>query len=90
MRPVGAEVAAEGWSVRPEPIRSKDGPHLCTQRESHIVERPARQTPGRAELALWAVETQKRSAEYQRAPMYFDACLEWHERLTLHSPYLAE
>jgi hypothetical protein len=24
----------------------------------------------------------KHSAPYDRAPMYFDACLEWHERLS--------
>ena len=26
----------------------------------------------------WPIGQWKRSAEYARAPMYFDACLEWH------------
>ena len=30
----------------------------------------------------WHYGRWKRSAEYQRAPMYFDACLKWHERLS--------
>jgi hypothetical protein len=30
----------------------------------------------------WPYGQWKRSAEYVRAPMYFDACLEWYERLS--------
>jgi hypothetical protein len=30
----------------------------------------------------WPYGQWKRSAEYARAPMYFDACLEWHQGLS--------
>jgi hypothetical protein len=30
----------------------------------------------------WPYGQWKRSAEYQRAPMYFDACLEWYQGLS--------
>ena len=30
----------------------------------------------------WSYGKLKGSAEYQKAPMYFGACLEWHERLS--------
>ena len=30
----------------------------------------------------WSWGKQKNSIQYERAPMYFDACLEWHERLS--------
>ena len=30
----------------------------------------------------WSYGKLKHSAEYQKAPMYFDGCLQWHERLS--------
>ena len=30
----------------------------------------------------WSDGKLKDSAEYQKAPMYFDACQQWHERLS--------
>jgi hypothetical protein len=30
----------------------------------------------------WSYGKLKDSAEYQKAPMYFDACQQWHERLS--------
>jgi hypothetical protein len=30
----------------------------------------------------WSIGKWRRSAEYKRAPMYFDACYEWHKRLS--------
>jgi hypothetical protein len=30
----------------------------------------------------WPIGQAQRSADYLRAPMYFDACLEWHQRLS--------
>ena len=30
----------------------------------------------------WFYGKLKRNEPYDRAPMYFDACLEWHERLS--------
>ena len=30
----------------------------------------------------WSYGKLKHSGPYDRAPMYFDACLEWHERLS--------
>ena len=30
----------------------------------------------------WAIGKWRRGADYKRAPMYFDACYEWHKRLS--------
>ncbi len=30
----------------------------------------------------WKIGEWKRGADYQRAPMYFDACLAWHQQLS--------
>ena len=30
----------------------------------------------------WSVGKLKNSIQYERAPLYFDACLEWHQKLS--------
>jgi hypothetical protein len=65
-----------GPSQRPPAVlRCADGPQRCPQRQSEPIKRSR-------DKLNWFYGKLKHSDPYDRAPMYFDACLVWHERLS--------
>ena len=53
------------------PLRPKRNPSLSSDPRDKLL------------AALnWPVGKWRRGTDYQKAPMYFDACLAWHEKLS--------